>query len=156
VLCPQSKLASARSLGQSTLASELGVEGADQDDLYAAMDWLLDRQQRIENRLARRHLKDGQLVLYDVSSSYFEGRTCPLAQLGYSRDGKRGTLQIVYGLLCDREGRPVSVEVFEGSWHDDRTLPSQIEKLSRRFHLKEVVVAIDRGMVTKANIEVLR
>lgn len=120
------------------------------------MDWLLERQQRIEQRLARRHLKDGQLVLYDVSSSYFEGRTCPLAQLGYSRDGKRGTLQIVYGLLCDHEGRPVSVEVFEGSWHDDQTLPSQIEKLSRRFHLKEVVVAIDRGMVTKANIQALR
>ena len=156
VLCPESKLATARALGQSTLASELGVDGADQDDLYGAMDWLLDRQERIEERLARRHLKDGELVLYDVSSSYFEGRACPLAQLGYSRDGKRGAPQIIYGLLCDRHGRPVSVEVFEGSWHDDKTLPSQIQKLTGRFRLKKIVVAIDRGMVTKANIETLK
>ena len=143
-------------MGQSTLASELGVDGADHDDLYGAMDWLLDRQERIEERLARRDLKDGELVLYDVSSSYFEGRTCPLAQLGYSRDQKRGTPQIIYGLLCDRHGRPVSVEVFEGSWHDDKTLPSQIGKLTGRFQLKKIVVAIDRGMVTKANIETLK
>ena len=156
VLCPESKLATARALGQSTLASELGVEGADQDDLYGAMDWLLDRQERIEDRLARRHLRNGELVLYDVSSSYFEGRTCPLAQLGYSRDGKRGTPQIIYGLLCDWDGRPISVEVFEGSWHDDKTLPSQIQKLTGRFSLGQVVVAIDRGMVTKANIEALK
>jgi Transposase DDE domain len=156
VLCPESKLGTARALGRSTLASELGVEGADQDDLYGAMDWLLDRQQRIEDRLARRHVNDGGLVLYDVSSSYFEGHTCALAQLGYSRDGKRGTLQIVYGLLCDRHGRPVAVEVFEGAVHDDKTLPSQIEKLTERFGLKEIVVVADRGMITKANIETLR
>jgi Transposase DDE domain len=156
VLCPESKLASARALGRSTLACELGVEGADQDDLYAAMDWLLARQARIEDRLARRHLKEGELVLYDVSSSYFEGQTCPLAQLGYSRDGKRGSLQIVYGLLCDRRGRPIAVQVFEGSLHDDKTLPTQIEKLKRRFGLTEVVVVADRGMITKANIETLR
>jgi transposase len=156
VLCPQSKLASARALSRSTLAGELGVQGADQDDLYAAMDWLLARQQRIEDRLARRHLTDGELVLYDVSSSYFEGHTCPLAQLGYSRDGKRGTLQIIYGLLCDRRGRPIAVEVFEGSLHDDKTLPAQIEKLKTRFGLSEVVLVADRGMITKANIETLR
>jgi Transposase DDE domain len=156
VICPESKLATARALSQSTLASELGVEGADQDDLYGAMDWLADRQGRIEDLLARRHLEDGELVLYDVSSSYFEGRTCPLAQLGYSRDGKRGTPQIIYGLLCDRHGRPICVEVFEGSLHDDKTLPSQISKLTGRFSLGQVVVAIDRGMVTKANIESLR
>jgi hypothetical protein len=156
VICPESKLASARALGRSTLASELGVEGADQDDLYAAMDWLLARQERIEDRLARRHLANGELVLYDLSSSYFEGHTCVLAQLGYSRDGKRGTLQIVYGLLCDRHGRPVAVEVFEGSLHDDKTLPSQIDKLKRRFGLREAVLVADRGMVTKANIETLR
>ena len=102
VLCPESKLATARALGRSTLAAELAVEGADQDDLYAAMDWLVERQERIEDRLAGRHLQDGELVLYDVSSSYFEGRSCALAQLGYSRDGRRGTLQIIYGLLCDR------------------------------------------------------
>jgi hypothetical protein len=155
VLGPQSKLASARALARSTLALELGVEGADQDDLYAAMDWLVERQARIEDRLARRHLKDGELVLYDVSSSYFEGHTCPLAQLGYSRDGKRGTLQVIYGLLCDREGRPIAVEVFEGSLHDDKTLPSQIEKLTERFALKQVVLVSDRGMITKANIEAL-
>ena len=111
VLQPQSKLATARALSRSTLASELGVEGADQDDLYAALDWLLQRQARIEERLARRHLREGELVLYDVSSSYFEGHTCTLAQLGYSRDGKRGTLQIIYGLLCDRSGRPIAIEV---------------------------------------------
>jgi Transposase DDE domain len=156
VLCPESKLATARALGRSTLAAELGVEGADQDDLYAALDWLLARQGRIEDRLARRHLQEGQLVLYDVSSSYFEGQSCPLAQLGYSRDGKRGTLQIIYGLLCDRDGRPLAVQVFEGSLHDDKTLPAQIEKLKRRFGLQEVVLVCDRGMITKANIETLK
>jgi hypothetical protein len=156
VLCPESKLASARALRRSTLASELGVEGADQDDLYAAMDWLLERQARIEQRLARRHLLEGELVLYDVSSTYFEGHTCPLAQLGYSRDGKRGSLQIVYGLLCEPRGRPVAVEVFAGSLHDDKTLPAQLEKLQVRFGLAEVVVVADRGMITKANIETLR
>ncbi|TME46720.1 MAG: IS1634 family transposase [Chloroflexi bacterium] len=155
-LHPQSKLATARALTRCTLASELSVEGADQDDLYAAMDWLAERQARIEDRLARRHLQDSELVLYDVSSSYFEGHTCPLAQLGYSRDGKRGTLQIIYGLLCDRAGRPIAVEVFEGSLHDDKTLPSQVEKLTARFRLSEIVVVADRGMITKANIEALR
>jgi Transposase DDE domain len=156
VLKPQSKLATARMLSRSTLTAELGIEGADQDDLYRAMDWLLARQALIEERLARRHLREGELVLYDVSSSYFEGHTCALAQLGYSRDGKRGTLQIIYGLLCDRHGRAIAVEVFEGSLHDDKTLPSQIEKLTERFGLKQIVVAIDRGMVSKANIEALR
>jgi transposase len=155
-IAPASKLATVRALGQSTLASELGVEGADEDDLYEALDWLLARQQRIEDRLARRHLMDGELVLYDVSSSYFEGRTCPLAKLGYSRDGKRGTPQIVYGLLCDKPGRPVAVEVFSGELHDDKTLASQIDKLKARFGLKTVIVVSDRGMVTKANLELMR
>jgi hypothetical protein len=156
VLGPGSKLAMARALTRSTLAAELVVEDADQDDLYGALDWLSERQQRIEDRLARRHLGDGELVLYDVSSSYFEGRSCPLAQLGYSRDGKRGTPQVIYGLLCDRRGRPVAVEVFKGSLHDDKTLPSQLEKLRRRFKLKRIVVVSDRGMVTKANLEAMR
>ena len=155
-IAPASKLATVRALGQSTLASELGVEDADEDDLYAALDWLLARQGRIEDRLARRHLKDGELVLYDVSSSYFEGRTCPLVKLGYSRDGRRGTAQVIYGLLCDRPGRPVAVEVFSGELHDDKTLPSQIDKLKARFGLKTVVVVSDRGMVTKANLELMR
>ncbi len=154
-LSPGSKLATVRSLAQSTLGGELGVGGADEDDLYAALDWLLARQARIEERLARRHLKDGELVLYDVSSSYFEGRTCPLAKLGYSRDGRRGTLQIIYGLLCDRPGRPIAVEVFSGELHDDKTLPAQIQKLKTRFGLKTVIVVSDRGMVTKANLELM-
>jgi transposase len=155
VICPGSKLGTVRTLGQSTLASELGVDGADEDDLYLAMDWLLERQGRIEDRLAGRHLAEGEMVLYDVSSSYFEGRTCPLGKLGYSRDGKLGLPQIIYGLLCDRDGRPVAVEVFTGELHDDATLPSQIGKLKDRFGLSRVVVVADRGMVTKANIELL-
>jgi hypothetical protein len=155
VICPGSKLGTVRTLGQSTLASELGVESADEDDLYAAMDWLIERQDRIEDLLAARHLHDGEMVLYDVSSSYFEGRTCPLAKLGYSRDGTPGLGQIVYGLLCDNDGRPVAVEVFTGELHDDKTLPSQITKLKDRFGLSRVIVVADRGMVTKANIELL-
>jgi hypothetical protein len=156
VLEPGSKLACTRQLAQSTLAEELAVEGADADDLYAALDWLGQRQGRIEARLARRHLVEGELVLYDVSSSYFEGRTCPLARRGYSRDQRRGSLQIVYGLLCDREGRPIAVEVFEGSLHDDKTLPAQVEKLGERFGLRRLVLCLDRGMVTEANLEALR
>jgi hypothetical protein len=155
-IAPASKLAMARAFEQSTLACELGVAGCDEDDLYAALDWLGERQARVEDRLARRHLADGELVLYDVSSSYFEGRCCPLARLGYSRDGRRGTLQIIYGLLCDKRGRPIAVEVFSGELHDDKTLPSQIAKLKTRFGLKTVVVVSDRGMVTKANLELLR
>jgi DDE family transposase len=156
LLGPGSKLHATRALGQSTLASELAVEGADADELYAALDWLAGRQDAIQARLARRHLADGEPVLYDVSSSYFEGRTCPLAALGYSRDGKRGTLQIVYGQLCDRRGRPVAVQVFSGELHDDKTVPDQIEALKQRFGLQTVVLVADRGMVTKANIEALR
>jgi hypothetical protein len=155
VICPGSKLGMVRTLGQSTLASELGVEGADEDDLYLAMDWLLERQGAVEDRLSRRHLADGEMVLYDVSSSYFEGRACPLAKLGYSRDGKRGLPQIIYGLLCDRDGRPVAVEVFTGECHDDKTLPSQVAKLKDRFGLSRIVVVADRGMVTTANITLL-
>lgn len=152
VIKPASKLATARALHQSTLASELGVTGADQDDLHGAMDWLLERQERIEGRLARRHLAAGTLVLYDVTSSYFEGRTCPLLARGYSRDRKPGTLQITYGLLCCPEGRPIAIEAFAGSLHDDKTLLAQIAKLKARFGLREVIVVSDRGMATKANL----
>ncbi len=155
VICPGSKLSTARTLGQSTLASELGVAGVDEDDLYAAMDWLADRQDRVEDRLAKRHLADGEMVLYDVSSSYFEGRCCPLGKLGYSRDGQKGLPQIIYGLLCDVEGRPVAVEVFSGELHDDKTLPAQVAKIKDRFGLAAITVVADRGMVTKANIETL-
>jgi transposase len=155
VIAPGSKLGMVRTLGQSTLASELGVQGADEDDLYLAMDWLLERQEQIEDRLSARHLANGEMVLYDVSSSYFEGRTCPLARRGYSRDGKSGLAQIIYGLLCDSDGRPVAVEVFTGELHDDKTLPAQVTKLKDRFGLSRVIVVADRGMVTKANIELL-
>jgi transposase len=156
VIGPGSKLAMTRAFRQSTLALELGIEGADEDALYDALDWLLARQERIEGALARRHLRDGTLVLYDVSSSYFEGRSCPLAKLGYSRDRRPGTPQIVYGLVCAPDGCPVAVDVFDGSLHDDKTLPTQIDRLKRRFGLSSVIVVSDRGMVTKANLELLR
>ena len=156
VIAPGSKLGTVRTLGQSTLAEELRIQGADEDDLYEAMDWLLERQDTIEDRLATRHLRDGEMVLYDVSSSYFEGRSCPLAKFGYSRDGKPGLPQIIYGLLCDSDGRPVAVEVFTGELHDDKTLPAQVAKLKDRFGLSRIVVVADRGMVTKANIELLK
>jgi hypothetical protein len=155
VIAPASKLATTRLFGLSTLADELSVSGAGEDELYRALDWLGERQTKIEDRLARRHLEGGELVLYDVSSSYFEGRHCPLARLGYSRDGKHGTPQVIYGLLCDKAGRPVAVEVFAGNLHDHATVPAQIEKLRQRFSLCSVVLVCDRGMVTKANIELL-
>jgi Transposase DDE domain len=155
VLAPGSKLACTRQLSQSTLAEELGVGDVDADDLYAALDWLGEHQEAIERRLARRHLDAGAHVLYDVSSSYFEGRTCPLLALGYSRDGRRGMPQIVYGLLCDRVGRPLAIEVFPGGLHDDKTLPAQLEKLRARFGLTTLVLVVDRGMATKANLETL-
>jgi transposase len=155
LLAPGSKLACTRALGQSTLAEQLAVEGVDADELYSALDWLGERQERIEARLARRHLAEGGQVLYDVSSSYFEGRTCPLLALGYSRDGRRGMLQIIYGLLADRQGRPVAIEVFPGGLHDDKTLPAQIEKLRRRFGFTTLVLIVDRGMATKANLATL-
>lgn len=155
VICPGSKLETSRLLGQSTLGSELGLEGVDEDQLYAAMDWLGGRQQRIEERLAARHLAGATLVLYDLSSSYFEGRHCPLAALGYSRDGKRGSLQITYGLLCDPAGRPVAIEVFAGNTTDHQTVTAQIVKLKQRFGLAAVIVVCDRGMVTRANLAAL-
>jgi Transposase DDE domain len=156
LLVPGSKLACTRQLGQSTLAAELALGELDADDLYAALDWLGERQERIEARLARRHLKQGTLVLYDVSSSYFEGRSCPLLGRGYSRDRRRGSLQIVYGLVCEPEGRPIAIELFPGGLHDQQTLLAQVEKLKRRFGLKRLVLVVDRGMVTEANLEALR
>jgi transposase len=155
VISPGSKLSTARTVGQSTLASEFSVEGVDEDALYVAMDWLAERQGRVEDRLGKHHLKDGEIVLYDVSSSYFEGRCCPLGRRGYSRDGQKGLPQIIYGLLCDKEGRPVAVEVFSGETHDDKTLPAQVTKVKDRFGLASVTLVADRGMVTKANIETL-
>jgi len=156
VVEPGSKLATGRALhretAHSTLGELLGVDDAETDELYAALDWLLARQARVEKALVRRHLRDGTLVLYDVTSSYFEGRCCPLAKLGHSRDGKRGKLQIVIGLLCDPEGRPLAVEVFDGNTGDPTTLAPQIRKLRERFGLARVVLVGDRGMLTSARI----
>jgi transposase len=150
VLDPASKLATARALADSTLGSELAVEGVDEDDLYRALDWLSERQGAIERRQARRHLREGEHAPYDVSSSYFEGRSCPLARLAYSRDRRRGSLQLVYGLLCDRHGRPLSSEVFPGGLHGDQTLPASLRAVRERFGLRRLVLIVDRGMVTEA------
>ena len=130
----------------------LGLGEVDEDELYQALDWLLQRQPAIEATLAKRHLANGTLVLYDVSSSYMEGRCCPLAKRGYSRDGKKGTLQIIYGLLCAPDGCPIAIEVFEGNTADPMTLAGQVEKLKRRFHLDHVVMVGDRGLITQARI----
>src|SRR5262249_35704330 len=135
------------------LAAVLGLdEAVDETQLYRALDWLLSRQQGIENALAKRHLVEGSLILYDVSSTYFEGRHCPLARFGHSRDERTGNLQIVFGLLTNGEGCPVAVEVFEGNTGDPTTVASQVSKLWERFHLKQVVLVGDRGMLTSARI----
>ena len=154
ILHPGSKLATARGLtgAGTSLADTLGLGAPNEDDLYAAMDWLLTRQARIERTLAERHLKDGALVLYDLTSVYLEGQACPLARRGYARDGKRGKLQIEFGLLCDGEGRPVAVEVFAGNTADPMTVGAQIDKLRTRFGLSKVVLVGDRGMLTEARI----
>src|SRR5207244_2471217 len=157
LIAPISKLATAKALDPATAASSLGavlgLGEVDEDELYVALDWLLERQPQVEAALARRHLKNGTLVLYDVSSSYLEGRCCELARLGYNRDGKRGKLQIVYGLLCAPDGCPVAIEVFEGDTGDPATLAAQIDKLKQRFDLSHVVLVGDRGMITHARIE---
>jgi len=157
ILDPRSKLATARGLGEEsafdTLGEMLGVGDADAEELYEAMDWLQKRQARIEKKLARKHLKEGSLVLYDVTSTYFEGRTCPLAKYGHNRDGKKDKLQIVFGLLCNAEGCPVAVEVFEGNTADPKTLGAQVRKVQERFGLKRIVWVGDRGMITEARIE---
>jgi transposase len=153
---PASKLATARLLADETATCSLGrvlaLEAVDEQDLYGALDWLVEQQERLEAVLARRHLSNGTLVLYDVTSTYFEGRTCPLAQLGYNRDGKRGKPQIVFGLLCTPQGCPVAVEVFEGNVGDPSTLASQVRKLKQRFDLERVVLIGDRGMITEARL----
>jgi Transposase DDE domain len=156
LLDPGSKLAAARALSpdtaSSSLGEQLGLGMVDEDELYTALDWLAVRQPAIEAALAKDHLAGGTLVLYDVSSSYLEGRCCPLAQFGYNRDRKRGKLQIVYGLLCAADGCPLAIEVFEGSTADPMTLTSQVTKLKERFDLDHVVLVGDRGMITQARI----
>src|SRR5256886_14411639 len=156
VIAPDSKLAIARGLREETAASSLGevlhLGSCDEDDLYQAMDYLQGRQDTIQDALAARHLAGGTLVLYDVSSAAFEGRTCPLGAIGHPKDGVRGRLQIVYGLLTSKDGIPVAIEVFKGNTGDPATVASQVEKLKDRFGLTKVVLAGDRGMLTAARL----
>lgn len=156
IIDPKSKLATARGLRKETsfsaLAEECHLGAVDEDDIYEAMDWLVKRQGRIEEKLASRHLEEGTFVLYDLTSTWYEGRTCPLAKRGHSRDKKTGKLQIEFGLLCDIQGRPVAVEAFDGNTGDPATVASQIQKIRERFQLKRVVVVGDRGMLTEARI----
>ena len=153
IVCPATKLATTRLWHTSTLAEEFGVADASEDDLYAAMDWLLAAQDRIQKKLAARHLRDDSLVLYDLSSSYFEGSCCPLAKLGYSRDGKRGTLQVNYGLLTDARGCPVAVSVFEGNTSDSTTFMPEVTRLREQFGIKRMVMVGDRGMISQKAID---
>lgn len=156
LLFPSSKLANTRHWHDTTLAEELDVGDANEDQLYDAMDWLLSRQGAIEKKLARRHLSEGATVLYDVTSSYYEGKTCPLARFGHNRDGKNGCTIIVYGVLTDVEGRPVAVQVYPGNTGDPTTVPDQVETLTKRFGLSRVVLVGDRGMLTQTQIDVLK
>ena len=153
---PCSKLATTREWHATTLAEELGVAEANEDDLYEAMDWLGERQERIERKLAARHLSEGGLVLYDVSSSFYEGRTCPLAQSGHDNDGKNALPIIVYGVMTNGEGCPVAVSVYAGNTGDPTTVADQIEKLRTRFGLSRVVLVGDRGMLTQPQINKLK
>jgi len=156
LLKPQSKLATTRWWSSTTLPEMLGLDQADEDELYEAMDWLLERQAQIEKKLAARHLQEGGLALYDLTSSYFEGVTCPLAELGYDRDGKKGKLQVNYGLLTNPQGIPVAVSVFKGNVGDPKTLLPQVDKLRKEFHLEQFVLVGDRGMITHTQIDALR
>ena len=155
ILEPKSKLATSRSWSRYTLAADLGVDGAHEKQLYAAMDWLLERQARIEKKLSARHLESGALALYDLSSSYFEGVTCPLAKLGHSRDGKPGTLQVNYGLMTDARGCPVAVSVYPGNTADSKTLLPQLTRLREDFGLENVVLVGDRGMISQKQIDAM-
>jgi len=156
LLFPSSKLANTRHWLDTTLAEELDVADATEDHLYDAMDWLLQRQSAIEKKLAKRHLSEEALVLYDVTSSYYEGKTCPLAHFGHDRDGKTGCKIIVYGMLTDADGRPVAVHVYPGNTGDPKTVPDQVETLTKRFGLSRVVLVGDRGMLTQTQIDVLK
>jgi transposase len=156
ILFPSSKLAHTRHWHDTTLADELNIADANEDHLYDAMDWLLAKQPAIEKKLAQKHLTDGAVVLYDVTSSYYEGKTCPLARFGHDRDGKTGCPIIVYGTLTDAEGRPIAVQVYPGNTGDPKTVPDQVEKLTKRFGLSRVVLVGDRGMLTQTQIDVLK
>ena len=156
LLYPASKLATTRLWHTTTLAEELSLEDTDEDDLYEAMDWLLERQDRIERKLAKRHLAEGDPVLYDVSSSYYEGQTCPLMQFGHNRDGKRDRPIVVYGVLADSMGRPLAVQAYAGNTGDPTTVPDQVEKVRGRFGLQRVVLVGDRGLLTETQINHLK
>lgn len=156
ILQPDSKLATTRLWNITSLPGKLGVADASEDDLYAAMDWLLEREGRIEKKLAGRHLKNDRIALFDLTSSYFEGVTCPLARRGHNRDGKSGKLQVNYGLLTDAAGRPVSVSVFKGNVGDPKTLVPQVEKIRVSFGMEQFVMIGDRGMITQKQIDVLK
>ncbi len=156
LIAPGSKLSATRRFGQTTLADEFSLGEVKEAELLAAMDWLLERQDRIERTLARRHLAGEGFVLYDLSSSYVEGRCCPLATLGYSRDGKKGKLQVNYGLICSPQGRPVAVSVYEGRAQDQTTVPDAIESVRGRFQIENVVFVGDRGMITQAHAQALK
>ncbi|MCH2243484.1 MAG: IS1634 family transposase [Crocosphaera sp.] len=159
IINPKSKLATARGFHEKTFSNSLGkvlnLERADEDELYSALDWLISKQDKIENKLATLHLDNGSLVLYDVTSTYLEGRGCELGKYGYNRDKKKGKTQIVFGLICDKNGCPIAVEVFEGNTSDTRTLKSQIEKVRKRFGINNVVWVTDRGILTSSNIKEL-
>lgn len=156
ILNPQSKLATTRWWSSTTLPDWLGVHDADEDELYQAMDWLLERQPKIEKKLAARHLEEGGLVLYDLTSSYLEGVTCPLAALGHSRDGKKGKLQVNYGLLANAKGTPVAVSVFKGNSGDPKTLLPQVNKVRKQFGIGKLTIVGDRGMITQKQVDALR
>ena len=156
IVAPHTKLATTRWWHTTTLAQDFGVADADEDDLYAAMDWLLAHQDTIEKKLAARHLSEGALVLYDLSSSYFEGSTCPLAKLGHSRDGRKGMLQVNYGLLTDARGCPVAVSVYEGNVTDSQTLMPEIKRLRESFGIERLVMVGDRGMICQKSIDEMR
>jgi Transposase DDE domain len=153
---PGSKLSATRRFSQTTLADELCLGDVKEAELLGAMDWLLDRQERIEKALARRHLAGDAFALYDLSSSYMEGRCCPLAALGYSRDGRKGKLQITYGLICSPDGRPVAVKVHEGNTQDQQTVADTVTQVTRRFGIERVVFVGDRGMITQAHATTLK
>ena len=156
IIAPHTKLATTRWWHTTTLPEDFGVADASEDELYAAMDWLLARQGRIQKKLAARHLQEDSLVLYDLSSSYFEGKTCPLARLGYSRDGKKGKAQVNYGLLTDARGCPVAVSVYAGNTADPQTLMPEIDRLRNDFGIAQLVMVGDRGMIAQKTIETLR
>lgn len=156
ILAPNSKLATVRSWHTTTVPDMFRVADASEDDLYAALDWLVERQEHIEKKLAARHLPEGGFALYDLSSSYFEGKTCPLAALGHNRDGKTGKLQVNYGLLTDRQGRPVAVSVFEGNTGDPKTLIPEVDQLQKTFAIERFVLVGDRGMISQKQIDELK